>query len=118
MKLPLVLSIVCVVVFSACQEQQVGTPVTDKSALIGNWEEPKDAITLSIFKGGKIVYIDHFRKKQTTGRYSFDKDIIRVTYEGMEAEDYKAYISEEKLFLVPLKGTNVSQLRRVRDLSM
>ena len=117
MKLRLVLSILCVAMLFACQEQQLGIPVTDKSAIIGNWEEPKDAITVSIFKDGKIVYIDHFRKKQTTGRYSFDKDIIRVKYEGLEAADYKTYISEEKLFLVPLKGKNVSQLRRVRALS-
>jgi hypothetical protein len=105
------------VMFFACYEKQVGTPVTDKSAIIGNWEDAKDAITLSIFEDGKIVYIDHIRKKQAKGSYSFDKDILRVQYEDIEAADYKAYTHEEKLFLVPVNGKNVTQLKRVRDLS-
>lgn len=117
MKLRLILSLFCMVMLCACYEQQRGTPVTDKSAIIGNWEDPKEAITLSIFEDGKIVYIDHLRKKQAKGSYSFDKDILQVQYEGIEVAGYKAYTHEGKLFLVPVNGKNVAQLRRVKDQS-
>ena len=99
----------------ACQEQQVGTPVTDKSPLVGKWQSGSKSF--EVFEDGKIVLTDKIKKESTPGSYKFVNDIVlRVDLGALGTHDYKAYIHEDKLFLTSLDGKSFIGYSRARKL--
>ena len=102
----------CVIAVLACQQQAAMTPVTDKAAIIGKWEESGE--TVEIFEDGRIVHTDRL-KKRTTGRYDFiDNNIIRIAYDGFEKQDYKASIYQAELLLTGVDDSTTARLKRVQ----
>jgi hypothetical protein len=96
----------------ACQQPAPMTPVTDKSEIVGTWEA--DGVTVEIFEDGRIIYTDRL-KKQTPGRYEFiDNSIIRIEYEGLEKQDYKASVFQTELLVTGVEDSSTARLRRVK----
>ena len=107
----LVLVVSCIVLVIACQQEVTMIPVTDKSAIIGSWEA--EGVTVEIFADGRIVHTDK-RKKQTAGRYEFiDNNIIRIEYEGLQKQEYKASVYQSELLLTSVENSSTARLRRV-----
>ena len=96
----------------ACQQPAPMTPVTDKSEIIGNWEA--EGVTVEIFEDGRIIHTDKL-KKQTPGRYEFiDNSIIRIEYEGLEKQDFKASVFQKDLLVTGVEDSSTARLRRVK----
>jgi len=93
----------CMLMLFACQEQQIGTPVTEKTPLVGKWES--GSRTFEVFEDGKLVLTDILTKESTTGSYQFINNVVfRVKLGALGVHDYKAYIHEDELFLTSLDG--------------
>ena len=99
----------------ACQEQQIGTPVTEKTPLVGKWKS--GSRTFEVFEDGKLVLSDTVKKESTTGSYQFINDIVfRVKLGALGIHDYKAYIHEDELFLTSLDGESFIGYTRCKAL--
>ena len=91
--IPLVVIVTVIIVVVACQQQVEMTPVTDKSALVGKWEEGGQIV--EVFEEGILIHTDKFNNK-TNGKYEFiDDNIIRIEYEGFEKQEYKASVYQK-----------------------
>ena len=111
--LRLIFLVFFVFILFACQEQQIGTPVTNKAPLVGKWQSgPR---TFEVFKDGKLVLTDTLKRESTTGSYQFINDIVfRVKLSALGTHDYKAYIHENKLFLTSLDDNSFIGYTRVK----
>ena len=110
------LALYFIFILFACQEQQIGTPVTDKTPLVGKWEN--DSRTFEVFEDGKIIFTEKLKKESTTGSYEFVNNIVfRVKLSALGTHDYKAYLYEGKLFLTSLDGKSFLGYTRVKELS-
>ena len=99
-----------------CPEQQIGTPVTNKAALVGKWENGFKAF--EVFEDGKIVITDIIKRESTTGNYTFVNNIVfRLNLGVLGTHEYKAFIHEEQLFLTSLDGKSVIGYNRHKKLS-
>ena len=96
----------------ACQQPAPMTPVTDKSEIVGKWEEKGE--TVEIFEDGRIIHTDKLKKK-TTGRYEFiDNNIIQIEYEGLQKQDYKASVYQADLLLTGVENSATARLSKVK----
>jgi len=99
-----------------CPEQQIGTPVTNKAALVGKWENGFRAF--EVFEDGKLVLTDKMKRESTTGSYKFINDnVFRVNLGALGTHEYKAFIHEEQLFLTSPDGKAFIGYNRHKELS-
>jgi hypothetical protein len=109
--IPLMAFVSFIMMFIACQQEVVMTPVSDKTALIGKWEGSGQ--TVEVFEDGTIIHTDKFNNK-TNGKYEFiEETIIGIDYEGFEKQEYKASVYQKKLLLTGVKDSSTAQLTRV-----